>query len=457
MNWNIILPGLFLLGILVFLHELGHFLMAKWLHVPVYKFSLGFGPALLRFTRGETQYQISALPLGGYVSMAEEIKDAEGKDDLVDRFSEQPWWKRFVIALAGPGANFITGYVALILMAMVGVQLPDYDAVLGPIAADSPAARAGLLEGTRIARVGDQPVTSFQDFAAKLAGEPADRELTLTVEAPDGVGRAVTIPSAERAAVLGSLAPPEAPSTIGNVVLGNAAYSAGLAAGDRIVAIDGKPVSRWRDLTTAITASPGVPLRFTVERSSRTFDVSITPQGPPTPGAWEGGRIGIEAPRVRTYLERSSFPEAVAGAGPATQALVSQTFAGIQALFMRPFASAGSLGGPQMIVQIAGQSAQRGLGDFIYVLAAISFAIMAFNLIPMPVLDGGHLFLALIEAVRRRPPAAWFTNAYQRVGLVVMGSFIVFVLYNDLSRSIQHRAAVQRNNQAPPGEVAPTR
>ena len=110
-----------------------------------------------------------------------------------------------------------------------------------------------------------------------------------------------------------------------------------------------------------------------------------------------------------------------------------------------------------MIVQIAGQSAQRGLGDFIYVLAAISFAIMAFNLIPMPVLDGGHLFLALVEAVRRRPPAAWFTAAYQRVGLVVMGGFIVFVLYNDLSRSIQHRAAVHRNNQAPPGEVAPTR
>ena len=454
---NVILPGLFLLGLLVFLHELGHFLMAKWLRVPVYKFSLGFGPAIFRHTRGETQYQVSALPLGGYVSMAEETKDAEGREDLVDRFSEQPWWKRFVIALAGPGANFVTGYVALILMAMVGVNLPDFDAVLGPIAADSPAARVGLVEGVRIARVGDTPVGSFQDFLARASSVPADRALDLGIEDPAGGSRTVSLSAADRGEVLSSLVPPEAPSLIGNVVLGNPAYAAGLAAGDRIVAIDGRPISRWRELTTAVTASAGVPLKFTVQRAGRTFDVMITPAGPPTPGAWEGGRIGIEAPRVRTYLERATFGEAVKNAWPATQMLVGQTFAGIKGLLLRPFESAGSLGGPQMIVQIAGQSAQRGLGDFIYVLAAISFAIMAFNLIPMPVLDGGHLFLALVEAVRRRPPAAWFTAAYQRVGLVVMGGFIVFVLYNDLSRSIQHRAAVHRNNQAPPGEVAPTR
>jgi len=455
--FDVILPGLFLLGSLVFLHELGHFLVAKWLRVPVYKFSLGFGPALFGFTRSETRYQISALPLGGYVSMAEETKDADGKDDLVDRFSEQSWWKRFVIALAGPGANFVTGYVALIVMALVGVQLPDFDPVLGPIAADSPAARAGLVEGTRIVRLGDAPVSSFRDFLTRAEAVPANRPVDFGLAGPDGSTRTLRVPAGEREGVLASLTPPEAPSVIGSVVLGNPAYGAGLAAADRIVAIDGQAVSRWRDLTTTITANAGKPLRFTVERAGRTFDVTITPQGPPSPGAWVGGRIGIEAPRERSYLVRSSLSEAVAGAWPTTQVLVGQTFGGLRTLFLRPFQSAGSLGGPQMIVQIAGQSAKRGLGDFIYVLAAISFAIMAFNLIPLPILDGGHLFLALVEAVRRRPPAEWFTAVYQRVGLVVMGSFIVFVLFNDLSRSIQHRAAVQRNNQAPPGEVGPTR
>jgi regulator of sigma E protease len=454
---DVILPGVLLLGILVFLHELGHFVMAKLLRVPVYKFSLGFGPQLFGFQRGETRYQVSMLPLGGYVSMAEETKNDEGQPDLVDRFSEQPWWKRFVIALAGPGANFITGFVALIVMALVGINVPDYDPVLGPVPADSPAARAGLAAGMTVRAIDGRPVATFQELLARAQAVPADRPLAVAVRTPDGAEAVRTVPPAERAGVLGGLVPPEADSHIGNVVIGTPAYTAGLAGGDRVVAIGDVPTPLWRDLTAIVSTSPGKPLVFTVERAGRTFTTTITPQAPPTADAWEGGRIGIEAPRHRTYLVRSTLPEAVAGAFPLTGALVKQTFDGIGAVITKPLQSAGSLGGPQMIVQVAGANAKRGAGDFIYILAVISFAIMAFNLLPLPVLDGGHLFLALIEAVRRRPPAVWFTNAYQRVGLVLIGGFIVFVLFNDLSRSIQHRAAVQRNNQAPPGEISPTR
>jgi regulator of sigma E protease len=454
---DVILPGLLLLGILVFLHELGHFLMAKGLKVPVYKFSLGFGPALFGFTRGETRYQVSVLPLGGYVSMAEETKDAEGRPDLIDRFNEQPWWKRFLIALAGPMANFVTGYLALIVMGLVGIQVPDFDPVLGPVAPGSPAAVAGLTPGTRLVSVGGESVTSFQEFLRKADAVPTSEPLVLGVETSEGGARTVTLPPGDRRAALDGLTPPEASSVIGSVVIGTPAYTAGLQGGDRIVAVEGTPVTMWRELTTFISASPGKPLSMTVERGSRRFPLTITPQGPPTPGAWEGGRIGIEAPRTRTFLVRSTPAEAVSDAWPLTLALVKQTFEGIGAVITRPLQSASSLGGPQMIVQIAGANAKRGPGDFIYILAVISFAIMAFNLLPLPVLDGGHLFLSLIEAVRRRPPAEWFTLAYQRVGLVLIGGFIVFVLFNDLSRSIQHRAAVHRNNQAPAGEIAPTR
>jgi regulator of sigma E protease len=455
--FDVVLPGLLLLGILVFLHESGHFVMAKLLAVPVYKFSLGFGPKLIGFRKGETQYQISALPLGGYVSMAEETRDAEGKPDLVDRFSEAPWWKRFVIALAGPGANFITGYIALIVMGLVGIHVPDFEPMLGPVTPGAPAAVAGLAPGTRLVGVDGSPISSFQEFLRRADQVPPGDPLGFEVETPAGIRQTVTLAPNERQAGLNALVPPEAESTIGAVVIGTPAYTAGLAADDRIVSIDGKAVTRWRDLTGAITASPGKPLKMVVQRGTRTFPVTITPQGPPTPGAWEGGRIGIEAPRTRTYIVRSDLKAAVADAWPLTLALVKQTFEGLGAVITRPVQSASSLGGPQMIVQIAGANAKRGAGDFIYILAVISFAIMAFNLLPLPVLDGGHLFLALVEAVRRRPPAEWFTLAYQRVGLVLIGGFIVFVLFNDLSRSIQHRAAVHRNNQAPAGDIAPTR
>src|SRR5207247_10561037 len=161
------------------------------------------------------------------------------------------------------------------------------------------------------------------------------------------------------------------------------------------------------------------------------------------------------APRSINLRQLSTHPDAFQEAWPSTQVIVSQTFDGLFTVLVRPFKSASSLGGPQMIMQLAGANAKRGLGDFIYILAVISFAIMAFNLLPLPVLDGGHVFLAAVEAVRRSPPAAWFTVAYQRVGLVLIGSFLVFVLFNDLTRSLQHRAAVQRNSQAPQGEVRP--
>lgn len=450
---DVLLPGILLLGILVFLHELGHFLVAKALRVPVYKFSLGFGPALIGLTRGETRYQISALPLGGYVSMAQETTDAEGKPELVDRFTEQPWWKRLTIALAGPAANLVTGYVALIVMAVVGVQLPDYEPVLGPIEPASKAAGYGLVEGVRIVGVGERPVSSFQEFLARVGETPEAEPLLLRIQDPAGEAKTVQVPGPERQDVLGALVPPEAEARIGSVVIGTPAYLAGLQGGDRIVSIEGKPIVRWRELTDVVSKNPGKPLAFVVERNGRLFDVTITPQGPPTPNAWEGGRIGIEAPRTRTYLVRSNLKDAFLDAWPRSKELISQTFEGIGAVLTRPFQSAGSLGGPQMIIQVAGANARRGAGDFIYILAVISFAIMAFNLLPLPVLDGGHVFLALVEAVRRRPPATWFTVAYQRVGLVLIGGFIVFVLFNDLSRSLKHRAAVQRNNQAPPGEV----
>jgi regulator of sigma E protease len=454
---DVLLPGALLLGILVFLHEAGHFLVAKLLKVPVYRFSLGFGPALAKFTKGETTYQVSALPLGGYVSMAEERVNAAGETELFDRFGEEPWWKRVVIALAGPAANFVTGVVALVIASVVGVTTADFDAALGPVPPASHAAAYGLTEGTRLLAVEGHKVATYQEFVARVGDSPDKTPLHLTVAGPSGPERTIEIPSKERAAVLSDFSPPEGSTEVGSVVLGTPAYLAGLQPGDRVLSIAGTPVRKWTELTEIVSKNAGNPLDFTVSRKGSVFHVTIKPEGPPTSDAWQGGRIGVEAPRSRTYVVRLPLGEAIANAPKLSKQIVLQTFGGLWAVITRPLKSASSLGGPQMIMQIAGANAKRGAGDFIYTLAVISFAIMAFNLLPLPVLDGGHVFLAAVEAVRRRPPAEAFTSAYQRVGLVLIGCFFVFVVFNDLSRSIQHRAAVQRNNRAPQGEARPAR
>jgi regulator of sigma E protease len=215
--------------------------------------------------------------------------------------------------------------------------------------------------------------------------------------------RTIEIPAGERTAVLSEFTTPEGSTVVGNVVLGTPAYLAGLQPRDRVVSIQGTPVRKWTDLTDIVSKNAGNPLDFTVERGGRLFHVTIKPEGPPTSDAWQGGKIGVEAPRDRTYIVRVPLREAIASAPERSMEVIAQTFRGLWTVFSRPQKAAGSLGGPQMIMQIAAENAKRGAGDFIWTLAVISFAIMAFNLLPLPVLDGGHIFLAAVEAIRRRP------------------------------------------------------
>jgi regulator of sigma E protease len=390
--------------------------------------------------------------------MAEERTNDAGEPELIDRFGEEPWWKRVVIALAGPAANFVTGLVAVVIALAVGISLPDFDPTLGPMPASSRAVTAyGLTEGTRLIAVDGRPVTSYQRFFESVQAEGANAPMKLTVGSPGGAERTIEIPAADRASVLSDFTPPEGSTRVGNVVLGTPAYLGGLQTGDRVVSIGGTLVSKWSDLTDIVSKNAGNPLDFTVDRGGRLFHVTIKPEGPPTSDAWQGGKIGVEAARERNYVVKTPLREAIAVAPKRSLEITAQTFKGLWTVFSHPKKSASSLGGPQMIMQIAAENAKRGAGDFIWTLAVISFAIMAFNLLPLPVLDGGHIFLAAVEAVRRRPPTEAFTTAYQRVGLVFIGCFFVFVVFNDLNRFVQHRVAVQRNSNAPQGEVRPAR
>jgi len=233
------------------------------------------------------------------------------------------------------------------------------------------------------------------------------------------------------------------------VSAGLPAYPAGLRQGDRVVSVNGHPVRLWEQLTDVVHASPGVPVTLKVERDGRTFDVTIKPTSQKL-GNRTIGIIGVSPPRQSSYTVRTGFVESIKNAFPLTGRLVEQTFAGLWTLFSRPTQAKEQMGGPLLIMRMSSQQAQRGVADFLFLMGVISIAIMAFNLLPLPVLDGGHLILGLLEGARRKPLAQGFLTAYQRLGLALIGSLLVFILFNDVWREAQRGTSVSRErNQAP--------
>jgi len=220
-------------------------------------------------------------------------------------------------------------------------------------------------------------------------------------------------------------------------------YKAGIQEGDRIVAVDGKPIGSWDELPLAFRGQVDRPVRLKVQRGNRTLDISVTPMDPEGRGK-ENGRIGIEPPRHDVYVERHGLVESVDLGLRATGSLVRSVYAGMWLTLTRPLYYREYVGGPLFIAQAARQQARRGLDAYLQFIALINVAIMAFNLLPLPVLDGGHILLALVEAVRRHAISAHAYLRFQRVGLVVLGTLLVILLANDPLRLVQRHRALDR-------------
>jgi regulator of sigma E protease len=450
---NMVLPGLILLGIVIFVHELGHFLMAKWRGVRVLKFSLGFGPPIVRFTRGETEYRISWIPLGGYVSMAGDSPNEDGSmPEGDDQFLSHSWVGRALIAIAGPAANLITAFVIMIVIGMVGVTYPDYPNILGQLPDTSLAARDGLRAGDRLTAVAGKPVSSWVAFFVAEKNVPDRRDLDLTATRGT-TAFAVHVPAADRAAFLNGLERPPDPPVIGTVMTGMPAYKAGLKEGDSILAVNGHAVKVWEDLPRTISSQTDKPVILRVTRDGKTFDLTVTPVDPGGVGSANAGRIGIEARRHGNYVERYSPIESVRLGFFATLDLVASVYRGMWLTVSRPLYYREYLGGPMFIAQAASEQARRGLDAYLQFLAMINIAIMAFNLLPIPVLDGGHILLALIQAVRGQSVSYRSYVRFQKIGLVVIGTLFILILANDPLRWLQRQRALDKAPQE--GEVAP--
>ena len=441
------------LGILVFIHELGHFLFARLFGMRVDAFSIGFPPVIWRKQIGETEWRLGAVPLGGYVKIAgmiDESVDTEflGSEPQPDEFRSKPVWQRMLVISGGVLFNLILAFLIFIGLTMwYGEAYTPLDRVQEVFVADSSVAYGmGLRTGDRIVAVNGQRPERFEDVlsAETLTSDPFTLTVerggeTLTLEGPDQLLSRVS-----RAEGFGLY---YAPSVVGLVEDGSPAEAAGLRPGDRLLALGEADVRQWPQLIEAVAATEGEPA---VLRYARPADA--VEAGDPAPDERLGDAVvfavpvaaeetaagyrlgvGVDADYGREYA-RYGVVEAI-GAG---SQLAWEQVALYGSLFSRLFTGKenvrDSVGGPLLIAKMTKEAADQGLQSFWVIVAMLSIALAVFNILPIPVLDGGHLVFLLYEAVTRREPSVKVRIAVQQVGLVLLLAFMVFVIFNDAVR-----------------------
>ena len=439
-------PVLPLLGIVIFFHELGHFFAAKWRGVTVLKFSLGMGPEMVGFSHGGTRYCLSWIPLGGFVQMAGDSLSEDGSMPAggPEQFLTHPWYGRVIIAIAGPAANLVVAWFVVLVMFVTGMKQVDYVNMFGSLRPTSAPYVAGVREGDLFKSLDGKPLSRWHELlqAADALGDkqPAVLELERA-----GQPLSVTIPAGQVRSWFSALNPPPIPATVGSVAPGMPAYRAGVLEGDRVVAVDGKPVRWFEDIVENLKGKADQPVRFRLERKGKPYELDLTPMraDPEHPDS-KNGYVGIGAERGLTWIDKRTFGEAVPAAFTGTGALVSMVYKNLWMTLSRPVYYRQAVGGPILIGQMARDSAKQGLDSFLYLLAMINLAIMSFNLLPVPLLDGGHITLALIEAVRRRAMSGRSYINFQKVGLVLVGSLFIFIFSQDILRPIERLRAVDK-------------
>jgi regulator of sigma E protease len=421
------------LGILIFVHEIGHFIIAKKSGVGVLKFSLGFGPRIVGKRIGETEYQISAVPLGGYVKIIGENPEEDvSEEDRSKSFSQKPIPTRMAIIGFGPFMNLLLAFVLFSLVALIGFKIPAFmesPPRIGWVEPDSPAQRAGLREGDLITRINDREVRNWGELKFILASNPNAR-LDLVVER-EGILLTKELVPEERGVFGGGYAGlhPEWLPMIKEVIEGGPADLAGLKKGDLILAIDGEEMRHWLQMAMIIWDNPNKKLTFKVKRGQELLLFSIKPE--PDERRGNIGLIGISNPG-EVILKQYGPLEAIARGGRETLKFTKTTITILWRLIVRRI-SPRTVGGPILIFQLAGPAAKSAT-DFMFFIASLSIPLAIINLFPIPLLDGGHLLFLGIEAIQRKPISARTREFAYRAGLVIIIMLMVFVFYNDISR-----------------------
>jgi regulator of sigma E protease len=446
-----ILAFIIVLGVLIFFHELGHFLMARLFGVGVEKFSLGFGPRLIGKKIGITDYRLSAIPLGGYVKMVGEEPDAEvAPADTHLSFTHKHVLKRICIVAAGPVFNLLLAVlIFFIFFAITGIE--DIRPIIRQVQKDSAAQQAGLRLDDLIVSIDGTKIDAWYDID-KAVTESKGRRLQLGVIRNGALIEIDVRPEFKQGVDLlgdnisyfdiGISAFPELLALVGDVNAGFPAEKAGLKKGDQITSINGIPIVSWRQMQSLISSSGGAELTLTIKRDAEVLKIHLTPQHVETKDhlgrAEKRYLIGItnqpiEIPETDLVTKRLNPIEAAVKS-------VEQSYS-ILVLMIRSVAKMidgsipkDSLGGPIMIAKMAGDQARLGLDKLIQFIAFISINLAIINLLPIPVLDGGHLLFFLIEAIKGRPVSIKVREVAQQIGLFILLLLIILVFYNDISK-----------------------
>ena len=437
---------LVVLGVLVAFHELGHFLAARWVGVKVLKFSLGFGPKLFGRQIGETEYLLSAIPLGGYVKLfGEDETEATTQEDRARSFAHQGLWGKVLIVAAGPGFNFILAYFIFAGWLATGAPLfvptfqdltPDIEAMVP----GSPADTAGIQIGDHVSRVNGQTIstrTELFDAVAKSNGQA----LTLEIKR-DGQVKTLTVTPTTAPGPRASAQEPgyylgveETPPLVTSVMQGSPAMKAGLQAGDRVVNIEGQTIHTWSQMTGIVKENPSRRLQVEVLREGHRVSLTVIPSaekamvnGQPV----EVGKIGISGPGRSIMRSSTPLMSLYDGLG-ATWGWTELTAIGLYKMIVGDISSK-NIGGPLTIANISGEAAAQGASSVVFLIAILSINLGVLNLLPIPILDGGHLLFFLIEGILRKPLGERQREVAQQAGLVLLVGVMIFAFWNDLER-----------------------
>ena len=410
------------LAVLVTVHELGHFIAARLCGVYVEKFSLGFGPKLIAFKKGDTEYRISLFLLGGYVKMKGENPD-EQEDQSPDSFTSKHWLQKIFISFNGPFFNLLLAFVMLTLAFGAGVQYQDNEPVIGDV---DGVFGANFMTGDSVLYVNKHQVKSWNDVILNF--QP-------------GYNHAVIIRDdeqfnvnffADSTALAKSTITPYVPAVIGEIVPGLPAYQAGLKEMDLIVAVNGDSVRDWFEMREKIVNQKTDTIKLTIVRDGKEFEKKMSLN---TNILEEGQKMIGVAMHNPVHLEQKfTALESVKYGAISTVELVKTTYISIYKLFTKPASIKENIASPIMMVSVTKQMIKRGISTFLNLIATLNVFLMVFNLLPVPVLDGGQIFFFICEGIFRRPLPMKIQMRLQQIGFLLLISLMFWAIFNDINK-----------------------